>query len=629
MPSIHPNSAASISKTSKLQLLFTIVYTIVLIGITWNTVLTSRSTATNALVESSNRKLNLFVTKLTTELDKHGILPQVLAMGGRVKHLISQPEDRKWQQSVNTYLEYINKISGTSDIYVLNKEGTTVAASNWNKTSSFLKHNFSFRPYFLEAMKGKLGLYPALGAASNKRGYYFARPVIINDQVQGVVVVKITPEELETAWLDEESRLLVTDTNGVIFISNDKRLHFHTLGKLNKNVRNKITKSFQYANKSLTPLPLVQKKLENDQTVFMQTENYDDNVFSHKKKFLYLHQAIPDYHFKAHILADSTEINEQIIFGVLKNGALITLIFLGCSFLIQRHRNSLLEIQHQKNIEKTLLDSNKTLEQKVAERTDKLVETNRQLHKKIQQHKKSEKKVKETTDQLLQSAKLAVVGQMSAGLSHELSQPLTAIKSYLHTIQLMIKSRAYDNLDKRIIDIIGLTDRMAKLTYELRGFSRKSNNEAKIISLKECIQNAISLVQHAHHKPLEISYNAHQNNLKIETDPVQFEQVLINLLKNSVDATEALEHQKISVSTDCIDNSIYVSVRDFGTGIPEEHLKSMFNPFFTTKKSGAGLGLGLSISQEIIKAHGGIIQANNNPEGGAIFTIIIPHHKPA
>ncbi len=609
------------------QLLLTVFFTLVQIIATWQTFTYSRTAATEALVENSARKLSLFSTSLTTELDKHGVLPQVLAEDERIKRLLLNPEDLGWQRKVNRYLEHINVITRTSDTYVLDQQGTTIAASNWQQEDTFLHLNFSFRPYFQEAIQGKLSHYPALGAASNKRGYYYAHPIRIEGQIKGVAVVKISPENLEMDWLNEKDKLFVTDKNGIIFISNDSDLHFKTLDKPDPGLKQEVLDSRQYASKPLEQLPLTREPIDDGKVIFMKAHRQVDNLFTPGQEFLYETRPIPDYDWQAHILTDSRGIWNRVLIYVISSGAVITIIFLVLSYLLQRYRNTLLEIQHQKAIEKTILETNKTLELKVVERTVKLVDTNRQLSRRIQQHQEAETKLIQAKDQLLQSSKLAVVGQMSAGLAHELSQPLTAIKNYLYTAQLMISANKFDDLEKRITDIMGLTERMVKLTRQLRSFSRKSTHDITAVALEDCIHGAVSLIQQAHRQAIQVDYDIQEKGLRIRTDPVQFEQVLINLLKNAVDAMDDSEKCRIQISASQKDGQVALSVRDYGTGIPEDALDSLFVAFFTTKESGTGLGLGLSISQGIMNNLGGTIIAKNHPQGGAIFTVTVPEES--
>ncbi len=609
------------------QLLLTIAFTLLQIIVTWQTFVYSRANATDDLIESSTRKLTLFTTSLTNELDKHGILPQVLAEDERIMRLLLKPDDLGWQRQVNEYLEHINNIARTSDAYVLDKQGTTIAASNWQKDDTFLRLNFSFRPYFQQAIQGKLAHYAALGSASNKRGYYYAHPIRIKGLIMGVAVVKISPDKLEEDWLDEADRLFVTDENGVIFISNHPELRFFTLNKLDPQLKQMVLDSRQYANKPLEALPLIRSDSGDGSSVFMQVDHKDDPLFSPARRFLYESRSISNYDWQAHILTDSRDIYEQVFVYVISSGAVVTIIFLVLSYLLQRYRNNLLEIQHQKAIEKTILETNKTLELKVVERTVKLVETNRQLSQRILQHQEAERKLIQAKDQLLQSSKLAVVGQMSAGLAHELSQPLTAIKNYLYTAQMMISADKYDDLEKRITDIMGLTERMVKLTRQLRSFSRKSTHDIKTVALMECLQSSVSLIMQAHRQQIEVSYDIDDDNIRIRTDPVQFEQVLINLLKNAVDATADSALCRISISATLLNDMVALSIRDYGTGIPEDALDSLFDAFFTTKGSDTGLGLGLSISQGIMNNLGGSIVARNHPEGGAMFVVTVPRES--
>ncbi len=624
----HTSVVRRLLDITHFQLILTIAFTVIEILVIWQTSVYTRNEATHSLIESSDRKLGLFVNSLSNELDKHSILPQVLSKDERITRLLGSPENPVRQQLVNEHLEYINSIARTSDTYVLDREGTTIAASNWNQPDTFLNLNFSFRPYFQQAIKGQLGLYPALGSASHRRGYYYAHPIQDNHAITGVAVVKISPEKLEKEWVNEDDYLFVTDQNGVIFISNKQALLFHTVNELPDDVRQRILESRQYADQPLSQLPLRRERVEDDSAVFMHAEHASDQVFPERAIFLYQQLPVGNTGWHAHIFTDANSIFQQILFYLIGSGAVVAVIFLILSYMLQRYRNTLQAIEHQKEIERTILETNKTLELKVVERTVELVDTNRQLEQRIQQHKEAEAKLIQAKDQLLQSSKLALVGEMSAGIAHELSQPLTAIRNYIYTAELMIEQGRFSDLDNRLVDIRNMTERMVSLTRQLRGFSRKSVNEISSIKLVEALEASAQLIQQAHRQAIDIIFDISDRELTIRTDRVQFEQVLINLLKNAVDAMASSQGCQIDISARQKADEVIVTVRDHGPGIPAVALDSLFKPFFTTKQSRAGLGLGLSISRGIMNNLGGSLTAGNHPEGGALFTLVLPTEYP-
>ncbi|MCD6534232.1 MAG: hypothetical protein J7L25_09180 [Deltaproteobacteria bacterium] len=264
------------------------------------------------------------------------------------------------------------------------------------------------------------------------------------------------------------------------------------------------------------------------------------------------------------------------------------------------------------------------LEQKIAERTAYLVATNDTLLEKIETLKTTETILRESRDDAVQAGKLTVLGQMSAGISHEINQPLTAIHNFTdNAINLLERRRVPEALEN--LEIISrMTDRIGSIVSEIKSFSRKSPAKKQAISIVNAINHASLLVE-PQRRQLDaiLEVQPFPESLQIWAETVRFEQVLVNLFRNSLDALSEQPEKRITVTITRHEPEIHIVIRDTGPGIPAEVFPRLFESFFTTKPRGQGLGLGLAISHMIIVELGGKLTARNHDTGGAEFTIAL------
>ncbi|MES9930628.1 MAG: cache domain-containing protein, partial [Candidatus Thiodiazotropha sp. 6PDIVS] len=202
-----------------------------------------RARAQNETSLSGERQLNIYVNYLQAQLEKYEFLPELLSTNARLVELLKRPGDRERINALNRYLETINTITSASDTYLMDQEGLTIAASNWQSEKPFVGRNFSYRPYFKQAMQGQLGRYYALGTTSGRRGYYFAYPVRHDGGILGTVVIKIDLSNIEKQWQGRETEVIVTDPEGVIFITTRPRWRFQSLSPLSDAERERIRES--------------------------------------------------------------------------------------------------------------------------------------------------------------------------------------------------------------------------------------------------------------------------------------------------------------------------------------------------------------------------------------------------
>ena len=311
--------------------------------------------------------------------------------------------------------------------------------------------------------------------------------------------------------------------------------------------------------------------------------------------------------WKVFILSDLSDVLSfqrwtQLLTGLF--AATIGFIFL---FLMQRRR----AIQAQLIVKEFLARANIELESQVVRRTQDLVEANQQL--------------REAQEVLVHSAKLAAIGQLAAGITHELNQPLAAIRMLSENACVLIQRSQTEDASENLQTIFDLTSRMNKIIVRLKQFSRKSTSDLEPVAIDDSIDNSRQiLASKIRSTSTKIHFQRAGYEMQVLADPVRLEQIFINLISNAIDAVAGAHQPSIEIVAWEDGNLIFVSVRDNGTGLSKEVIAHLFEPFFTTKEASAGLGLGLAISIGIARELGGTLEASNLDGGGAEFIISLP-----
>jgi len=572
------------------------------------------------LGEQGNVRLELYINYLEGVLEKYESLPELLAIDKNLVRALLSPHEHKRIEKLNRYLETINKVSDALDTYLMNKNGLTIAASNWQENHPFIGRNFSYRPYFKEAMKGNLGRYFALGTTSAKRGYYFAYPVRKDDEILGAVVVKIDIDHVEQKWAHRDDSFLVSDPDGVIFITTRPEWRYKTLEPLKNEVIERIMESKRYPIDSLALLSDAVVKMDGRLQI-LEIVTGGDN--SGPKRMLRQSRMMPQAGWTVHILSDTAVLKKRVVLVNIMTVFGLFLTYFIVMMLIQR-RYRLVELNRiEEEARKGLQEANERLESRVLDRTQQLTESNILLKKEILERKQAEIKLKKTRKELIHAAKLAVLGQMSASINHELNQPLAAIRSYADNGKQFLQKDRFQDAMWNLEQIGELTERMAQIGAQLKLFSRKSSGQITIVPLHGVMDGAFEILKPSLRKSgVELKIDINPEGIEVRANNVLLQQVLVNLISNGMQAMEGQDVKTIVIEANIIKAHVVIAVQDSGKGILEHHVKRIFDPFYTTKKSGQGLGLGLAISDRIIRDIGGQIRLVNSPEG-ARFEIIL------
>ena len=544
------------------------------------------------LAGQNRQTLDLYVANLLGTLHRYEVLPQILGDLPALRAVLSTPNDSAIQDNANQLLKSISNQTGAEVMYLMDSTGKTLAASNWDKHDSFVGRNFAFRPYYIEAMAGRLGRFFGLGTTSAKRGYFFAAAVRDQGEVIGVLVVKVDLDHTESLWGKTPEQLLVTDHNGVVILTSRQEWRFRSTRPLSDDERKAISAVQPYPTRDPKPLNL-------DASAWLtQTQTIEETGWS------------------VSILAPRTLIDRPVRTVVAIGGAALLVLMLLLGLMMQRRRHYLARIAFEAK-------TRHELEGRVAERTSDLEGLNRRLRQEVLEREQAQQELVRAQDDLVQAGKLSALGTMSASISHELNQPLAAIRSYAENAEILLDHQRTEDARGNLKLINELTGRMASIIAHLRAFARRDRHAPESVALQPALDDALALLaKRRRGMEVELIRDLPAATLWVEAGETRLRQVLGNLLANALDAlTEKGPPRKLWLSAQATDTGVILYIRDNGPGFCMEALGRAGEPFYTTKTRTQGLGLGLAICDTLMRAFGGELSFANHKEGGALITL--------
>lgn len=562
------------------------------------------------LHDRGQNTLSLAESTIRGQLARFERLPELLADQRAIRSLLLAPRDPDLVMAANTYLRDAAELLGASDVYVMYRDGVTLAASNFDQPHSFVGGNFAFRPYFFDAMSHGEGRFYALGTTSNKRGYYFGAGVDVAGQRLGVMVIKIDVDELEQAWASDDLRIIVTDPEDIIFLSNRPDWLFRAFGTLTPDRLARTQETRRYSNEELGEIDF---QTRIDRGGFRLLSGHGEDELA--AEYLVVKSAMAQADWTVQVLLPTRAARFQaaasVAIGLLVAGLLALLVFI----VWQRRRQLALRLE----MEQAAKDD---LERRVIERTSQLRDANAALEDEVAERRATEAQLRKTQSELVQAGKLAALGQMSAALSHEFNQPLGAARNYAENAQLLLAQDRRDEAQGNIERILGMIDRMTRISRHLRNFARKPNQQLSAIPLADAVAEAQELLGWRLRKTgVRLMVDLGACAPQVIAGPVRLQQVLVNLISNAIDAVERCETKRLDLVARQEGGRILITLRDYGPGVPEGLQARIFDPFFSTKEVGKGLGLGLSISYNIVRDFNGSLTVRNHPDGGAEFML--------
>ncbi|WP_442792904.1 sensor histidine kinase [Rhizobium sp. SL86] len=552
--------------------------------------------------------LRLAVSALEGHLRRFEPLPALIADQPAIEALIQSPNDPILRHDTNLYLSGINALLKSSDIYMMTMDGETIAASNYDLPTSFIGQNFSYRPYFQEAAAGAQSRFYALGTTSAKRGYYFSSPIEIGGKILGVIVFKVDIDLIEASWVGGDSRIFVSDPEGIIFMTGTAQWLYRAILPLTPERLARTEASRRYSDAKLQELSITER---NEAGHRLMAVSEGDGV----REYLVSSQLMPEAGWTVNVLIDTASARAQAQTVTVAGLLLLCLAGLGVAILMQRRARLAERLQMQASAQVEL-------ERRVEERTADLARVNQRIEEEVAERRLTEQQLRQTQADLIQAGKLAGLGQMSAALSHEFNQPLAAAKTYTDSAAVLIERGRLEEANDNIRRISALIDRMASISRHLRNFARKPNEKLGPVVLDEVIRDTMEIVA-ARLKAADATVTVEMEapSPVVEAGLVRLQQVLVNIITNAADAVEGLGNREITLSVRQEADKVSILIRDHGPGVPPSIRERIFDPFFTTKGVGKGLGLGLSISYNIVKDFGGSLSVSDHPDGGAVFAI--------
>ncbi|QGY06209.1 sensor histidine kinase [Methylobacterium mesophilicum SR1.6/6] len=546
--------------------------------------------------------IGLQVGLLLAEMQKQASLPLALAADPEVAAAVASGAGRELLDRVDRRLSEVAAATGAAVIYVIGAEGVTVAASNAGGDGSFVGRDYAFRPYFRQAVTEGAGSQFALGTVSGRPGLYLARRI---GAAVGVVVVKVEFDAVEAAWRAAQEVTFVTDARGIVLVTSEPSWRFGTLDALDAAERARIKAGREFGTAALERLPL------------HATGQADVSRIGRGAlpawTAITTQAPVPGTGWTLHTLTPvGTTVERERLQAWIIAALTTALAGFGAVALADRGRRTRARLAEAAS-------RRAELESRVAERTRALREANAQLRAEIEERQRAEAERERLGRELAQAGRLAALGQFAASMAHEINQPLAAIRSYADNTAVLVRRGRTEDAAENAAAIGRLTDRIAGLTRQLKGFARRASPRREPVPLGGVLDNALELVRaRAAALGVPLEADASDPELRVLGDGPRLEQVLVNLLQNALDAVAGRPDARVGLRVDAaVSERVAVEVTDSGPGIPTAERGQVFDAFFTTKSD--GLGLGLAIARGIVEDCGGNLTLVCEPGGGTVF----------
>ncbi|WP_332692862.1 sensor histidine kinase [Devosia sp.] len=569
-------------------------------------------TTLNATIHDSRvqaqRRLALFERTLEAIIERFHYLPVAISQAPETRAALANPDDAAAVEAANGFLSKLNETAGAGEIFLMENNGAVVAASNWWTLTSLVGTNYSFRPYFAEALRLGSAEYYAFGISTNVPGYFLSQRVDSPDGPLGVAVTKINLGEIEAAWWRSGELIGIVDLNDVVILSTRPDWRYRPLQTIPRSRIGGISSQQRYGENGVDNAGIITDRWFSRGAEFALLAGNDPETSGY---FVLQELRLPKHGWR--LLAFTP-------LAPLYGGAwtMAAAAGLGAAALLLI---VVLLVQRRRIIAQRLADHER-LEQRVAERTEDLHIANAALREEIADRIRAEKAEREAQAGLVQAAKMASLGQALAGVAHEVSQPVAALTTHIASARLVAAQKQDADIGSILSTMDRVVDRLAALTGHLKTFARKETRIEMQADLGAVLGNALDLVDHKLRAfGIDVEYTRHRGHLLVTGNPVHLEQVFINLIANAADAMEHTSVRVLSIGIRPHARSVEIAVSDTGSGIPEGELANLFDPFYSTKEAGRGLGLGLSISYGLVRDIGGAITVASIPGKGSTFTV--------
>ena len=556
----------------RLSLALFLVLAVVTISVT-NRLLTDRFTETTR--NRAELRLALYSGNLLSELRQNAIVPQLLA---RDPTLIGALNSGDYSQSTQRLISFVEEI-GAASLVLHDSDGRTVAATDRNR----LGQSSRSAAHFVNALRGQGTIFTAEPREAGGFVFTYSRRVQSAGEVLGVISVEVDLQKFERAWAGISDALIVTDSEGAIILATEPRWRGRTEDEAlaREDPQSAIERAIR-ATSDWTALP--------------------SDAYMKGEAVMRLENRIA---FRGWRMVSFTTFNSvrERVNGVLALEIMGFAILLAFAFYFLSRRTAFRMALFQRE-------------------SAELRALNLRLQREIAERERVQETLAVAEQTLEQSSKLAALGEMSAAVSHELNQPLAAMKTYLAGARLLLNRNRPDEALSAFGRIDGLIERMSAITRQLKSYARKGAAELSPVDMGLALASSLSMMEpQLRQRQVEITRIIPDEPVLVMGDRMRIEQVLVNLLRNALDATKLERNPQVDIILAAGDTAT-LTVRDNGPGIEDKD--QLFEPFYTTKQAGDGVGLGLAISSGIVNDLGGRLTARNGQAGGAVFEMQLP-----
>lgn len=520
-------------------------------------------------------RLALYSGNLMAELRRNAVVPQLLANDAT---LIGALNSGDFSQSSQRLISFVEEI-GSASLMLLDMDGRTMASTDRNRLGGLHRND----GYFVDALRSNNTVFRAISREGPGYVFAYSRKIEFRNQSIGVIVVEVDLQKFEFAWAGIADAVLVSDSEGTIILSTENR--WRGLNEAEALRRAPADRAIDRAIQLTSDWAVLPPDAYLGREGVMRTE-----------------ARVPFRGWR--IVSFSTysgvreRVNTVLALEIMGFAILAALLFYGLS------RKTALRMALFQRESADLRELNMRLQREIAER------------------ERMQQSLAVAEQSLAQSSKLAALGEMSAAVSHELNQPLAAMKTYLAGARLLLQRSRSEEAMVAFLRIDDLIERMGAITKQLKSYARKGADDLHPVDMAAAVTSSISMMEpQLKSRRVQMNCMLPEDPVMVLGDRIRLEQVIVNLLRNALDATQNVGAPTIDVIL-ASGETVSLTVRDNGDGV--EDLGALFEPFYTTKQPGDGVGLGLAISSGIVTDHGGRLRARNGEQGGAVFELQLP-----
>ena len=539
------------------------------------------------------RVIAVQAAELDRELARLTIVPRLLADDPRVidalssgdplsghpspAHAARDPADAA--RTANRLLERARSRSGAAVLYLMDRDGLTVAASNWADPTSFVGIDYGFRPYFRGALAGRETTFFGVGATTGEPGYFIAHPVAEGGRVIGVLVAKVALDAPLDAWRERAHRSLVTDELGVVILSSDPALLYASSTPLDEAARERLASDRRY------------RPNENGTLVLSSTRARLGGA-----RQLLSSRALEREPWTLHLLVPE----RRLLGRATLSGAAVLALLAVAVLLFERSRR-------QRRLAETEQRAARELERLVASRTEALEKAQRAL---------------------IAESNFAMLGRMSAAVNHEINQPLASLRLDLATLRRLAERDPppLEEMRRTIVDGDRTTRRIGRVVATLRSLARRGAGDFMPLDAAGLVDEVVATLRRE--RPRDVAalrLPLCEKGAIVFGNAVLLQQALLNLLHNAFEAVSREAEPAVTIGLlRSPPGGVTLSVADNGPGVPPSLSERLFEPFATASVSGEGLGLGLALARQIVEDHGGTLAYRAGEDGGSVFEMRLP-----